>query len=132
MFFCTGPGMPAETILEVMARRGTIEQSFKDVKEVRGAGQQQLRNVWANVGAFHVCLWAYTLVECWAWGRSHGSLVDRSASPWDDATRRPSHADRRKALRREGIGEAFSAAEGLEPVPQEIRRLLEGLLALAA
>jgi hypothetical protein len=28
-------------------------------------------------------------------------LVNRSASPWDDAPRCPSHADKRKALQRE-------------------------------
>jgi hypothetical protein len=28
-------------------------------------------------------------------------LVNRSASPWDDAPRHPSHADKRKALQRE-------------------------------
>jgi hypothetical protein len=45
--------------------------------------------------------WMYRVVEAWAWGRSEEELVDRSPSPWDDATRRPSHADERKALQRE-------------------------------
>lgn len=35
----------------------------------------------------------------WAWNRPHEELCDRSDSPWDDAERRPSHANRRKALR---------------------------------
>jgi hypothetical protein len=39
-------------------------------------------------------------------------LVNRSASLWDDEPRRPSHADKRKALQREvlrgEIGEALS------------------------
>jgi hypothetical protein len=65
-----------------------------------GAGQQQVRFVWANVGAFHVCLWAFTMTEAWAWGRKAEDLVDRSASPWDSASRRPSHADKRRAWRR--------------------------------
>jgi hypothetical protein len=42
-------------------------------KEVWGAGQQQLRNVHANVGAFHLNAWMYTVVEAWAWG------IDRAA-----------------------------------------------------
>ena len=33
-YFCTDPAVAAETILEVMADRGAIEQTFKDVKEV--------------------------------------------------------------------------------------------------
>lgn len=37
-YFCTDAAMPVEAILEAMADRGTIEQFFKDVKEVWGAG----------------------------------------------------------------------------------------------
>ena len=36
-------------ILEAFADRATIEQDFHDVKEVWGAGQQQVRNIWTNV-----------------------------------------------------------------------------------
>jgi hypothetical protein len=65
---------------------------------VWGAGQQQVRNVWANLGVYHLNLWMHTLVELWAWDRPKSRLTDRRASPWDDPSRRPSHADRRKAL----------------------------------
>jgi len=34
--------------------------------------------VWASVGAFHVCLWTFTMTEAWAWGRPAAELVDRS------------------------------------------------------
>jgi hypothetical protein len=78
-----------------------IEETFKDLKEVWGVGQQQLRNVWANVGAFNVNGWLYSAVEAWAWGRSHEELVDRRACPWDQPERRASHADKRKALQRQ-------------------------------
>ncbi|GIW93945.1 MAG: hypothetical protein KatS3mg110_1986 [Pirellulaceae bacterium] len=44
-------------------------------------------------------LWSYSPLETWAW-RPHEELTDRSASPRDDPNRRPSHADRRKALQR--------------------------------
>ena len=71
-YFCTDPGMTAETILEVMADRGAIEQTFKDVKEVWGAGQQQVRNVYASIGAFAVNLTMYSVVEAWAWSRPRG------------------------------------------------------------
>jgi hypothetical protein len=100
-FFCTDPNASVADILEAVANRSAIEQLFHDVKEVHGAGQQQLRNVWANVAAWNVSLWAYTLVELWAWKKSKAILCDRTDSPWDDADHRPSHADRCKALRRE-------------------------------
>ena len=72
-----------------------------------GAGQQQVRCLRTNVGAFHVCLWTFTLTEAWAWGRAEEGLVGhRSASPWDDEPRRPSHADKRREL----LGEEIAAA----------------------
>ncbi len=43
-----------------------------------------MRHFWANVGAFHLNLWAHTLEELWAWRRSAGRLRDRKDSPWDD------------------------------------------------
>jgi len=40
-------------------------------------------------------------VEAWAWSRRDEAVADRSRSPWDAEARRPSHADKRKALQRE-------------------------------
>ena len=88
---------------------------------VVGAGQQQVRFVWASVGAFHVCLWTFTMTEAWAWGRDEEGLVDRSASPWDDGSRRPSHADKRRAWRRELLGEEIRAVLRPGVTEQEIR-----------
>ena len=51
------------------------------------------------------------MTEAWAWGRSEEGLVGhRSASPWDDESRRPSHADKRRAWRRELLGNEIRAA----------------------
>ncbi len=50
---------------------------------------------WASVGAFHICLWTFTITEAWTWGRPADELVDLSASPWDSPQRRPSRADKR-------------------------------------
>ena len=99
-FFSIDPEVSVREILEAFADRSAIEQLFHDVKEVWGAGQQQLRYLWANIGAWNLNLWMHTLVELWAWNKPKQVLCDRSASPWDDPDRRPSHADRRKALRR--------------------------------
>ena len=62
-----------------------------------GAGQQQVRNVHASIGALAVNLTMYSLVEAWAWARREEEVADRSRSPWDTEERRPSHADKRKA-----------------------------------
>ncbi len=131
-FFCTDTSASVADILTTIADRFSLEITFRDCKEIVGAGQQQVRFVWANVGAFHVCLWTFTLTEAWAWGRESEDLVDRSDSPWDSATRRPSHADKRRAWRRALLGEEIRAALRPGGTEAEIQATAERLLGLAA
>jgi hypothetical protein len=130
--FCTDPAASVVEILEAFADRATIEQDFHDVKEVWGAGQQQVRNIWTNVAVFQLNLWMHTLVELWAWNRSHDNLCDRSDSPWDDAERRPSHANRRKALRVLVMQNELTTITAAWQLPRKITQLAERLVALAA
>lgn len=131
-FFCTEVAASVAEILEAAADRGALEQTFKDVKEVWGAGQQQLRNVHANKGAFNLNLWMYSLLEVWSWTKSAAELVNRRACPWDAEERRPSHADKRKALQREILHQEIQARLGGRPNKQRFRELAEQLLRLAA
>jgi hypothetical protein len=131
-FFSTDANATAVEILEAFADRATIEQDFHDVKEVWGTGQQQVRNIWTNMAVYHLNLWMHTLVELWSWDRSHEELCDRSDSPWDDAERRPSHADRRKALRRSVMQHELSTVAAARRVPRKILHLAQRLVALAA
>jgi DDE superfamily endonuclease len=131
-YFCTDPAASVADILGAVADRFSLETAFRDCKEVVGAGQQQVRFVWASVGSLHLCLWAFTLTEAWAWGRAPEALVDRSASPWDDPSRRPSHADKRRAWRRELLGEEIRAALRAGAKDAEITATAERLLNLAA
>lgn len=130
--FATDPNASVVEILEAFADRAAIEQDFHDVKEVWGAGQQQVRNIWTNVAVFHLCLWMHTLVELWAWNRSHDELVHRNDSPWDDPERRPSHANRCKALRQQIIEHELSTITAVWRLPRKILQLAERLTALAA
>jgi hypothetical protein len=130
-FFSTDPDVSVEEILEVFADRAAIEQNFHDVKEVEGAGQQQVRHLWANVGAWHLNLWMHTLVELWAWNKPKKQICDRSASPWDDPHRRPSHADRRKALRRWMLRDEYSTIARRWQLPRKITAVIQKLLNLA-
>jgi hypothetical protein len=102
------------------------------VKEIWGAGQQQVRNVYSNEACFNINLWMYTLVEAWAWSRQEEELADRSASPWDNQPRRPSHADKRKALQREVLQAEIHEALSGRPTKQRMRELAQRLLDLAA
>jgi hypothetical protein len=131
-FFCTKPEATAAQILETAADRGAIEQTFKDVKEVWGAGQQQVRNMHSNEGCFNLNLWMYSLTEAWAWGQKEEELVDRSNCPWDSTPRRPSHQDKRKALQREVLQVEIREALAGRPTKQRLRDLAQRLLDLAA
>src|SRR5205814_10474882 len=99
-FFCTRAEASPPQILAAAADRNALEQTFKDVKEVWGAGQQQVRNMHSNEACFNLNLWLYSLVEGWAWDQTEERLADRSACPWDREPRRPSHHDKRKTLQR--------------------------------
>ena len=119
-------------MLEAAADRNALEQTNKDVKEVWGAGQQQVRNVHSNEGCFNLNLWMYSLVEAWAWPQAEEALVDRSVSPWDSEPRRPSHQDKRKAVQREALRAEIREALAGRPTKERIRALAQRLLDLAA
>jgi hypothetical protein len=131
-FLCTDPTATVADILVAIADRFSLETAFRDCKEIVGAGRQQVRFVWASAGAFHICLWTFTMTEAWAWGRPAGTMVDRSASPWDDPGRRPSHADKRRAWRRMLLREEIRAVLRPGVNGAEIEAAAERLLRLAA
>jgi hypothetical protein len=130
-FFCTDPTVSTETIIEAVAERSAIEQNFHDVKEVHGAGQQQVRNLWSNVACWNLCLWLHTIIELWSWRRSGNTLRSREDRPWDDPSRRPSHADRLKTLRKQVFQETFSALPRRQRAARKIRNLWNALTRLA-
>ena len=91
-----------------------------------------MRNVYGNEACFNVNLWMYSLVEAWAWDKDEEEVMDRSACPWDREPRRPSHADKRKALQREVLRAEIHEALGGRPTKLRIHELGLRLLALAA
>jgi hypothetical protein len=130
-YFCTDPSAEVHDILEAAAARWAIEEHFHDVKEVWGAGQQQVRNVWSSIGCWHLNQWLYTLVELCCWDMDQSELTDRRARSWDNPDRRPSHADRRRLISREMLEKQFLAALPHGPDERKIRSLFEALIALA-
>jgi hypothetical protein len=62
-FFCTDPNASVDEILATVVDRFALETTFRDCKEIVGAGQQQVRFLWANIGAFHRCLWTFTMTD---------------------------------------------------------------------
>jgi hypothetical protein len=130
-FFCTDPNASVVEILEAFADRAAIEQDFHDLKVIWGIGKQQLRHLWANIGAYHLCLWMYSLVELWAWNKSKAEICDRRDSPWDDPDRRPSHADRRKALRRNILELEYQSLARCRRAARKIAAFAQQLVKLA-
>jgi DDE superfamily endonuclease len=130
-FFVTKAEATAVEVLEAMADRGSMEQMNKDIKDVWGADEQQVRNLNSNEGCFNLNLWMYSLVEAWAWDKKDEELVDRSASPWDSEPRRPSHADKRRALQRKILQAEIEAVLSGRPNKGEIQALAQRLLEMA-
>lgn len=130
-YFCTDTSADVRDILETAAARWAIEEHFHDVKEVWGAGQQQVRNVWSNIGCWNLNGWVYTLVELCCWDADKAQLSDRSERPWDNAERRPSHADRRRSIAREMLGKKFLAALPHHLDEPKLQNLLQHLIDLA-
>jgi len=131
-FMCTDLTASAVEILQAVADRYAIEQNFSDLKEIEGAGQQQVRSLGSNIGAFHLNLWLHSMVELWAWDKSAKILCDRSDSPWDDAYRRPSHADKCAALRSEVLKQTFFDSSDKNHEINKIHKQFYKLLKLVA
>jgi hypothetical protein len=129
-YFCTDPDAAVCDILEAVASRWALEEHFHDVKEVWRAGEQQVRNVWSNIGCWHLNQWLFTLVELCSWDRAPSALSDRNDRPWDNPHRRPSHADRRRAIAREMLEKELSTVLAAAPDPRQFHRLVESLLSL--
>ena len=128
---CSDRDASAESIVQAVHDRWTIEANYRDLKQVERVAEVQLRRVWSNVGAMHLGMWVHTLTELWAWRRSAEQLSDRRVSPWDDAARRPSHADRRRALQRAMWQEEYRRLGVPEAVSEKILPLLDRITRLA-
>ena len=118
---CSDPSACVELIIQASTDRWGIEQSFHDLKEVVGIEQVQLRRYYSNVGALNLNLWVHTLTEVWAWRKSTDELVNRQASPWDQADRRPSHADRRKSLKQYVMRQEYLRLD----IPDRLRKRIQ-------
>jgi hypothetical protein len=130
-FYCTDVNARVQEIVEIFSDRASIEQVFHDVKEIWGSGQQQVRNLCSNIGVWHLNLWLHTLVELWAWNKSATELTHREDSPWDTTDRRPSHADRRKALQAACLIVELTKGLAARSIPRKFRDTIKRLLRIA-
>lgn len=127
---CTDSTANVQDIPEAVADRWTIEEFFHDVKEVWGAGQRQVRNVWSSLGCWKLNQWLYTLVELSSWDIDPSALSDRSDRPWDNVSLRPSHKDRRSRIAREMLEHEFLSCLPDTPDTQKSHPLIERVRSL--
>lgn len=131
LFASTDTKLSALDIVRIYSQRFSIEELFKDLKEVCGLGKQQVRNFSSNQATIDLTLIGYALVERWGWDQS-SEFLTRHRAPWDDAHRRPSHRNKRMAMQFELLWQDFSAdyAQILNPeIIQDIKtRLFQRLL----
>ena len=116
LFVSTNTTLTPSEILKSYSERFSIEEMFKDLKEVCGLGKQQVRNFASNKAVIDLTLTGFALVERWSWNRSDHFLTSHRA-PWDNTTRRPSHKSKRMAMQLELLWQNYSAeyAEILNP-----------------
>ena len=69
-------------------------------------------------------------MELCSWDQQKSALVDRGDRPWDNADRRPSHADRRRTIAREMLRKQFPATPPATPEALKLHTLAETLLNL--
>jgi hypothetical protein len=124
--------MEVKMILETVSARWAIEECCHDLKEVWCAGEQQVRSVWSNLACWQLNCWMYTLVELESWDVLGADLIDRSDRPWDNPDRRPSHADRRRAVCSKMLSERFSTVLASDANHEKLKRLFDEFLAIAA
>jgi hypothetical protein len=127
----TDSTLSTELILETVSDRWAIEECFHDVKEVWGAGEQQVRSVWSNIACWNICTWLYSMVEFASWDESKETLVHRDDRPWDNPNRRPSHADKRRKIIKEMLRSEFMKGLPKTQNQTKIRTQFERLINLA-
>lgn len=125
-FVSTDLNLPPEEIIEGYSKRFSIEEMFKDLKEVCGLGRQQVRTLESNITSIQILMMNYALVELWAWDKDEQYLKKHRA-PWDDFTRRPSHKNKRLALQIELQWMNFSTKYAKTLTPKILKDLKKSL-----
>ena len=118
-------------ILEAVADRAAVAQESRDLMEVIAPVSYRC-GITGPTWRSSLNLWWHTLIELWAWTKTHGQLCDRRDRPWDRADRRPSHADRRNALRRLCVQTTIRQAGRRRHLSRKLHVLCRYLLKLAA
>ena len=132
VFVSTDLNATPQDILLEYSRRFSIEEMFKDLKEVCGLGSQEVRKWESCKACATITAMGFAFVEVETWEQSASELTALRPR-WDDAKRRPSHKNKRDWIARKIAFENFSrniVGAKTEDIQKEILRLAS-LLGLA-
>jgi len=130
-YFCTDTSASVADILGMVADRFSLEITFRECKQIVGRPAAGAVLVGEHRGIPHLPV-DFHDDRGVGLGRKDEELVDRSGSPWDSPSRRPSHADKRRAWRRALLGEEIRAVLRPGVTEEEIQAAADRLLNLAA
>lgn len=119
----------AQEVIEAYSNRFSIEETFKELKEVEGIGKPQVRNLESTEATFQLQLFAYVLVELWSWNQND-SILKEFRGLADDPNRRPSHADKRKLFRFQLLEKELLRISPDRLNPEKIKTLLKCLISM--
>lgn len=120
-----------EEVIETYGCRFSIEEMFKDLKEVCGLEEQEVRKLDSCIGAYWLCLLSYVFVESWSLGSEASLDYEYLRGPWDRSGRRISHSEKRKLFQQSVFRHEFSSHFPGE-LSEEIIKFLENPLFLAS
>ena len=99
LLFCTDLTIPPELVASLYAGRWSIEDTFRNTKQLVGGEQPQTWKAQGPERAAALSFWTYSAI--WLWYLAcHGDRPTWRMRPWYPAKRTPSFADALAALRR--------------------------------
>jgi len=130
-FFTTDVDMPEEKVAESFYARWSIEDTFKNTKQLLGGQQPQVWKAGGPQRAAAFSLLLYSLI--WTWYLTHGHRSIRFHIPsWYRQKKRPSFQDALSALRKTIWRSRLFPKSGNTPAPTTIIQTLIEAAAYAA
>jgi hypothetical protein len=130
VLICSDPKLAAERIVELYAKRWSIEVAFRDAKQLIGVGEAQNRSRAAVERTAPFGFLCLTMAIVWyaLAGHAPGDVAERRArAPWYRTKHQPSVEDMLVKLRRSIIAARFSVAMGPQARGSKIASLAEAL-----
>lgn len=135
VLLASDPAFAPAAVVELYARRWSIEVAFRDAKQLVGVGEAQNRTRRAVERTAPFGFLCLTLAVLWyaLGGHARGDVRERRRrAPWYRTKREPSVEDMLVKLRRSVIAERFLGSMGAEATKRKVAELAEAWAMAAA